>query len=327
MIISQTAFRVSFFGGGTDFPGYFREHGGAVLATTIDHYAYFSVHRLGQFFKYRIKVGYSRTEAVQRVEEIEHPLFRECLRLLEIDEPLEINYIADLPGRTGIGSSSSFTVGLLNALHALKGETVSAETLAREAIHVERERVGDSGGHQDQYAAAYGGLMRLDFSAAGVRVTRMCLPEDRIAALDHRLLLFYTGIEQSAEKIQAEQTRRIGSNLEHLHAMKQMVDAAQGMLERDGELPAFGTLLHEAWQYKRALAGGITNSTIDQAYEAARGAGARGGKLLGAGGRGFLLLYAEPECQAAIREALRGLAEVDFRLGFEGSRIILHHAE
>ncbi len=326
MIISQTAFRVSFFGGGTDFPGYYREHGGAVLATTIDHYAYFSVHRLGPFFKFRIKVSYARTETVQHVSEIEHPLFRECLRLLEIDEPLEIHYVADLPGRTGIGSSSSFTVGLLHALHALRGESVSAETLAREAIVVERERVGDSGGHQDQYAAAYGGLMRIDFTAEGIRVSRLNVSMDRLCALDDRLLLFFTGIEQSAEKLQAEQTRRIGDNLAHLRTMKHMVDAAQQMLI-DGDLPAFGALLHDSWMHKRALASGISNSAIDQAYDAARAAGALGGKLLGAGGRGFLLLYAEPERHAAIREALRGLAEVDFRLGLDGSRIILRHAE
>jgi D-glycero-alpha-D-manno-heptose-7-phosphate kinase len=327
MIISQTPFRVSFFGGGTDFPAYFREHGGAVLATTIDRYAYFSVHRLGPFFKHRIKASYARTETVQHAEEIEHPLIRESLRLLGMDDPLEINYVADLPGRTGIGSSSSFTVGLLHALHALKGETASAETLAREAIHVERERVGDPGGYQDQYAAAYGGLVRLDFSAAGVRVTRLQLSSDRIAALDDRLMLFYTGIEQSAEKLQAEQTRRIGDNLNHLHRMKAMVDTAQEILERNGDLTAFGALLHETWLHKRALAAGISNSAIDQAYEAARDAGALGGKLLGAGGRGFLLLYAEPECQAAVREALRDLAEVDFRMGSEGSRILLNHAE
>lgn len=326
MIISQTPFRVSFFGGGTDFPGYYREHGGAVLATTIDHYAYFAIHRLGSFFKFRIKVSYARTETVQHPSEIEHPLFRESLLMLGIDEPLEIHYVADLPGRTGIGSSSSFTVGLLHALHTLKGEAVSAETLAREAIVVERERVGDSGGHQDQYAAAYGGFMRIDFTRDGIHVSRLDISKDRLEALDDRLLLFFTGIEQSAEKLQAEQTRRIGENLDHLAAMKQMVDTAQQLLQ-DGDLPAFGRLLHEAWVHKKSLASGISNSAIDQAYEAARAAGALGGKLLGAGGRGFLLVYAEPERHRAIREALHGLAEIQFRFGHSGSRIILNHEE
>jgi D-glycero-alpha-D-manno-heptose-7-phosphate kinase len=327
MIISQTPFRVSFFGGGTDFPEYYREHGGAVLATSIDHYCFLSLHRLGPFFKFRIKASYSRTEAVNHPRELEHPLIRESLLHLGVDEPLEIGHIADLPGRTGIGSSSSFTVGLLHALHALRGETVTPEDLAREAIEVERVRVRDSGGHQDQYAAAYGGFMRLDFTARGVAVRRLALPAARLAALDARLMMFYTGVEQSAETIQAEQTRRVEHNLTALGELKAMVDEAQQLLESTRDLDAFGDLLHQAWLRKRTLASGITNSTIDQAYEAARSAGARGGKLLGAGGRGFLLLYAEPDRQAAVRQALGKLTEVDFRFGFEGSRIIFQQAE
>lgn len=327
MIISQTPFRVSFFGGGTDFPEYYREHGGAVLATSIDHYCFLSLHRLGPFFKFRIKVSYSRTEAVNHPREIEHPLIRESLLHLNINEPLEIGHTADLPGRTGIGSSSSFTVGLLHALHALRGDAVTAEDLAGEAIEIERVRVGDSGGHQDQYAAAYGGFMRIDFTAGGIAVRRLALPATRLAELDARLMMFYTGVEQSAEAIQAEQKKKIGHHLTALGEMRAMVDEAQALLEGSRDLAGFGDLLHQGWLRKRTLASGITNSTIDLAYDTARAAGARGGKLLGAGGRGFLLLYVEPERQAHVRAALGSLAEVDFRFGYEGSRIIFQQAE
>lgn len=323
MIISQTPFRVSFFGGGTDFPDYYREHGGAVLATSIDQYCFLSLHPLGPFFKYRIKTNYSRTETVDHARDIQHPLIRESLLMLGIDDRLEIGHIADLPGRTGIGSSSSFTVGLLHALHALRGETATAEQLARESIEVERARVGDSGGHQDQYAAAYGGFLRLDFSAQGIGVRRLSLAPERLDELDDRLVMFYTGVEQSAETIQAEQNRRVSHNLTALAEIKAMVDEAQTLLESSRPLSGFGELLHQAWLRKRTLAHGITNSTIDQAYEAARAAGARGGKILGAGGRGFLLLYVDPEYKSAVRAALNPLAEVKFHLRSEGSRIIL----
>ncbi|HMP89626.1 MAG TPA: kinase [Kiritimatiellia bacterium] len=325
MIISQTPFRISFFGGGTDFPEYYREHGGAVIATSIDKYCYLSIHKLGPFFKYRIKANYSRTEAVTRAEEIAHPLIRETLLLLDCNDSLEIGHIADLPGRTGIGSSSSFTVGLLHALHCLRDETVTAGQLAQEAIIVERERVGDSGGHQDQYAAAFGGLNRFDFNANGISVTPV--PENRVAELQDRLMIFYTGTEQSAESILTEQSKRTGQNISALKEMKAMVNEAENILRGNRDMSEFGKLLHASWMRKKTLAGGISNSVIDTAYEAAQKAGAEGGKLLGAGGRGFLLLDAEPDRHGSIREALNGLAEVDFAFSREGSKIIFHNKD
>lgn len=328
MIISQTPFRVSFFGGGTDFPEFYREHGGAVLATTIDKYCYLSIHRLGPFFKHKLKANYARTEAVHDAGELQHPLFRECLTFLDVRDSLEISHVADLPGRTGIGSSSSFTVGLLHALHRLRGDQASAEDLAREAIVVERERVRDSGGHQDQYCAAYGGLIRIDFSGdATVNVRRLSLPSRRIQDLRANLMLFYTGVEQSAEAIQSEQRQRVGRNIPALKAMVGMVSEAEHLLAGGGSLDPFGDLLHDAWELKKTLSSGITNTSIDAAYEAARRAGARGGKLLGAGGRGFLLLFGPPDCHDALRRALHGFEEVNFAFSFEGSRIIFQSPE
>jgi D-glycero-alpha-D-manno-heptose-7-phosphate kinase len=327
MIISRTPFRVSFFGGGTDFPEFYQEHGGATLATGIDKYCYLSVHSLGPFFKHRLRVSYAQTETVHHAAEIQHPLIRECLGLLNLDVGMEINHVADLPGRTGLGSSSSFTVGLLNSLHAFRGEHPDAGQLARESIAVERERVGDAGGHQDQYAAAYGGLRRFDFTTHGVTARTVEITRDRRQALSDRLLMFFTGVESSAESILQEQKKRVQHNLPALREMLAMVDEAERLLAGRDDLRAFGKLLHESWLRKRSLSSGISTSTIDQAYEAACRAGALGGKLLGAGGRGFLLLYTEPEAQTAVRTAMTGLQEIPFNFSDEGSRIIFQAAE
>lgn len=322
MIISRTPFRVSFFGGGTDFPEFYREHGGATLLTTINKYCYLSVHRLSPFFKHRYRASYSRTESVLDPKEFVHPLIRECLLYVNPPGGLEISHVADLPGRTGLGTSSSFTVGLLNALHTFAGHRTTPEDLAREAILIERERVGDAGGHQDQYAAAYGGLLRLDFAAPqNVTVKRLALGAERVRELERRLLLFYTGVESSAEAILSEQRQRVKANTQVLLEMLGMVDEAEVLLMR-GDLDRFGDLLHESWQRKKSLSNGISNRQVDEAYDAARRAGARGGKLLGAGGRGFLLLYAPPEAQARITDALRPLQNVPFEFSQEGSRII-----
>lgn len=322
MIISRTPFRISFFGGGTDFPEFFHEHGGAVLATTVNKFCYITIHRLAPFFKYRYKANYARTETVQSIAEFQHPLIRESLALVDVHAGLEIAHVSDLPGRTGLGTSSSFTVGLLHALHSLRGDSVSPAQLAEEAILVERERVADPGGHQDQYAAAFGGLMRVNFSRKGAAVERLSLPADRIAELQSHLLLFYTGMEQSAEHILHEQRSKVKKNTSSLLEMLGMVDQAQGILCGNESLTAFGDLLHESWMRKKSLSSGISNSFVDEAYEAARAAGACGGKLLGAGGRGFLLVLAPPPTHRAIRERLGRLAEVSFGFTSEGSRII-----
>jgi D-glycero-alpha-D-manno-heptose-7-phosphate kinase len=323
MIISRTPFRISFFGGGTDFPDYYREHGGRVLATTIDKYAYLSVHRLSPFFTHNFRASYAQTESVLHPQEFQHPLIRECLLHLGVQEGVEIAHVSDLPGRTGLGTSSSFTVGLLHALHAFRGEAVAAAQLAREAIVVERERVGDSGGHQDQYAAAYGGLVRIDFSGdQEVQVTPVQVAPQQLAALQSHLLLFFLGTEQSAETLLQEQTRRTQINQPALDRLSELVVQAQALLEECDDLNNWGRLLHESWGVKKSLANGISNPVLDQAYDAARSAGALGGKVLGAGGRGFLLVFADPALHATIRERLAPLPTVSFRFSPEGSRII-----
>jgi D-glycero-alpha-D-manno-heptose-7-phosphate kinase len=328
MIIARTPFRLSFFGGGTDFSGFFEKHGGAVLATTIDKYCYISVHHLTQFFKHRFRATYSRTESVLTPEEFQHPLIRETLLMLDQRDGVEISHVADLPGQTGLGSSSSFTVGMLNALHTYRGTSITAEELARQAIHIERERVGDAGGWQDQYEAAYGGFRRYDFHPDGAVTTReLALSAGRRQELENSLMMFYLGTESSAEKILQDQKKKTGSNEESLLAMKAMVDEGESILTGSGPLTAFGDLLDEAWQRKRSLASGISNPQIDEAYEAARACGARGGKLLGAGGRGFLCIFAEAGAQPGIREALNGLQEVHFGFSAAGSQIIFKSDE
>lgn len=328
MIIARTPFRISFFGGGTDFPAFFRRRGGAVLASTIDKYCYISVHHLTPFFKHRFRASYSRTESVLAPGEFQHPLIRETLLMLGQQEGIEISHVADLPGQTGLGSSSAFTVGLLNALHTFRGHRPAPEELARAAIEIERDRVGDPGGWQDQYETAYGGFRRIEFHPDGtVRVDEVGLDPLRRRELNRHLLLFYMGTESSAERILHEQDQRTAENEAALCTMRQMVDQAERILVGGAPLAEFGDLLHESWQLKRALSAGISNPAIDQAYEAARASGARGGKLLGAGGRGFICLYVEPDQQPAVRATLRSLAEVEFRFGTEGSRIIFESDE
>ena len=328
MIISRTPFRISFFGGGTDFPEFYEHCGGATLLTTIDKYCYLSVHQLSPFFKYRFRASYSTTELVQTPSEFRHPLIRECLGYLNVTDPLEITHIADLPGRTGLGSSSSFTVGLLNALHTFLGNQVSAEQLAREAVHVERERVGDTGGNQDQYAAAYGGFVRVSFKKKReVQIKGLALSSSRRKEFENHLLMFYMGIEKSAESILQEQRRRTKQNLKALSEMLSMVDEAEQMLCSNKPLDAFGDLLHESWQRKKTLSKGISNPTVNQAYETARRSGVRGGKLLGAGGRGFLLLFADPDFHEKIRKSLAPLQEIEFSFSPQGSHIIFQTPE
>lgn len=327
MIISRTPFRISFFGGGTDFPEFYTEHGGAVLLTTINQFCYLSIHALSPFFKHRFRASYARTETVLTPAEFTHPLIRESLLQLAVKDGVEISHVADLPGRTGLGSSSSFTVGLLHALHAFMGQRVTAEDLAREAIVVERERVGDAGGHQDQYAAAYGGFLRVDFGPGPrVMVRRLPIVAGRVREIEERLLLFYMGSEQSAEQILSEQKRRTAVNVPALLRMKEMLVAAEDIVTGEGPIDEFGRLLHESWLVKKGLSAGISNPVIDDAYASARECGALGGKLLGAGGRGFLLLFAPPHCHDGIRRRLAGLQEVAFKCHGGGSEIVFQSA-
>jgi D-glycero-alpha-D-manno-heptose-7-phosphate kinase len=327
MIISRTPFRISFFGGGTDFEEFYRNHGGAVLCTTINKYCYISLHNIGQFFDFKYRASYAKTESVLDPHDFQHPLIRECLLHLGMEQGVEISHVSDLPGRTGLGTSSSFTVGLLNALHALRGERATAEDLARDAIHVERERVGDTGGHQDQYAAAYGGFIRVDFHRTGTRVCHISLGADRIQQLESHLLVFCLGVEQSAEHILKEQNTRTAQNIHSLLEMKRMVDDAEQILISGTDLCAFGTLLHESWQRKKQLSQGISNTAIDTAYDTARKAGALGGKLLGAGGRGFLLVFAKPEDHEKVRTSMKVWQEIQFAFSQRGSSIIFQSTD
>jgi len=323
MIISRTPFRISFFGGGTDYPAWYREHGGAVLATTIDKYCYLTCRRLPPFFEHRYRIVYSQMENTQTVDEIVHPGVRETLRHLGIDYGLEIHHDADLPARSGLGSSSSFTVGLLHALYGLDGRMPSKRQLAAEAIHVEQTRIGDTVGAQDQVLAAHGGFNHVRFGRDGdITVTPLTLPARRVAELDDHLMLFYTGIQRTASVVARTYVQDVASKERQLRILGGLVDQGIAVLSGDGDIGGFGELLHEAWQTKRSLSASVSNSHIEDIYAAARAAGASGGKVLGAGGGGFMVFFAPPDKQAAVRESLRGLIHVPFHFESSGSQIV-----
>ena len=326
MIITKTPLRISFFGGGTDYPAYYEAHGGEVLSTSIDQYVYLTVSRLNPLFEHRIRVAYSRTELVREVAEIEHPSVRGCLRHLGLESGLEISVTADLPARTGLGSSSAFTVGLLHALHAQRGELLSREALAREAIHVEQKVIGERVGSQDQVGTAIGGFNRIHFSKdAGFSVEPLPLPDERRRALQHRLLLYFTGLARYAEDILDEQCERVNDNLATLARMRgHVAEATRIVCNPAGDLDDFGRLLDEGWRLKRSLSSKVSNSSVDAAYAAAKRVGALGGKLLGAGGGGFLLLYAAPDAHESIAAALPSLTRVPFSFENGGTQLIYY---
>ena len=326
MIISRTPLRVSFFGGGSDLPSYYRRHGGAVLSAAIDKSVYVTVSRK---FDDAVRVSYSRTEEVAHASKVEHPLVREALTLLGIEGGVEITSVADIPASgTGLGSSSSFTVGLLNALHAFRGRLVSASTLARESCHIEIDRCGEPIGKQDQYAAAHGGLNFLRFHPdESVEVRKAVCAPGTLAALQSHLLFFYTGVTRSASALLRNQSSNVAQAGAKSDGTGELVKLAETAFDNlcAGNIADFGALLDEAWQIKRSLAEGISNAQIDDAYAAALKAGAQGGKVLGAGGGGFLMFFAAPEKHAAIRKALAPLRETPFAFAAEGSSIIFVH--
>jgi D-glycero-alpha-D-manno-heptose-7-phosphate kinase len=324
MIISRTPFRISFFGGGTDYPVWYREHGGAVLATSIDKYCYISCRYLPPFFEHKSRIAYSKIETVQSVDEVAHPSARETLKFMGIEEGVEIHHDADLPARTGLGSSSSFTVGLLHALYALKQRMPTKMQLALEAIHVERERIGESVGNQDQVCAAVGGLNKIVFMPSHeIEVQTVIVPSQRLVEFQSHLMLFFTGFSRFASEVAAKQIASTPKKSKELTRMRRMVDEGLGIL-CEGDLRDFGVLLDESWRLKRSLTDQISTSLIDQMYEAGMSAGALGGKLLGAGGGGFLLLFAKPEDQPRVRERLSKLLHVPFRFESGGSQIIFY---
>jgi len=324
MIICQTPLRISFFGGGTDFPEFFEHHGGAVLAAAIDKFIYHSVTRFpSALFDYSIRLAYRKVECVKNVSDIEHGPFREILRSLEIERDVEINLAADLPAFSGLGSSSSFTVGLIHALMAFRGQFISKSELAYRAINIERNILKDAVGCQDPVMAAFGGLNIVRFSREDdIMVTRIPLRPERSQELDESLLLFFTGIRRRAGDLERNKLNRLSEIEKNLTTMLKLVDRAHDLLTGNEPLSEFGRLLHLTWMEKRCLDPGVSNPQIDRMYETGMRAGALGGKLLGAGGGGFMAFFVPPERQAAVRAQLREYFEVPFHIGAPGSSII-----
>ncbi len=328
MIINRTPYRISFFGGGTDFPAWFRKHGGAVLAATIDKYCYLTCRYLPPFFEHRIRLVYSRIESCHNLDEIAHPSVREVLRYLKIDRGVEIHHDGDLPARSGMGTSSSFTVGLLHALYALKGFMPSKHQLAEESIHIEQEVLKETVGSQDQVSAAYGGFNHISFLPNGTFSVRpITLTQERLKELNSHLMLFYTGIKRTSSNIAESYVNDIEARRRQLRIMKDLIEESISILNNGDDLCGFGELLHEAWQAKRSLSASVSNSFVDEIYQSAISAGAIGGKLTGAGGGGFMLLFAPPSRQKEIREKLSTLIHVPFKIEFSGSQIIFFDSE
>lgn len=325
MIITKTPFRMSFFGGGTDVPSFFQEYGGAVISTTFDKYCYVNVRHMPPFHPYYSELVYSRFERVNHIEEIEHPVIREAMRMLDIHE-IRLTYEGDLPARTGLGTSSSFAVGILNAFYALKGKYVGKRKLAEDAIRLERELCKEHGGWQDQIAAAYGGLNRIDFNGGGFKVSPIVIHPERKAMLDRRLMLFYTGRSRLSSDIQKDTFSKSSDNIAQMKEILRLVNEAQIILEdKHSDLNDFGRLLDYTWKLKKGTGSKITNSFIDDLYACGIKAGALGGKLLGAGGGGFLLFYVDEEYQENLRKKLCKLMNVPFEMENEGTTIVLYN--
>ncbi|HVB59360.1 MAG TPA: hypothetical protein VNE63_23380 [Candidatus Acidoferrales bacterium] len=320
MIISRTPFRVSFVGGGTDLPSFYSREPGAVMSMTVRKYVYITVNKR---FDDSLRISYSKTEIVNSAEQVQHPLFRESLKLANLRNGIEATSIADIPSGSGLGSSSSFTVGLLHALYAFQGRHMVAEDLAREACHLEIDVLGEPIGKQDQYAAAFGGLRRYRFNEDGTVYVDpvICSPETKRTLFEH-LLFFYVGGSRDAREVLGEQSRNTDHKREYLRRMRDFVDRFHAVLIRGSGLPELGEILHESWMCKRKLTNSISNARIDEFYERARAAGAVGGKLLGAGSGGFLMIFCAPQNHAAVRSALGELREMTFEFEPEGSKII-----
>jgi D-glycero-alpha-D-manno-heptose-7-phosphate kinase len=329
MIITRTPLRISFFGGGTDYPVWYREFGGAVLSTTIDKSCYITCRRLPPFFEYHSRVSYSKVENVNHNGAIEHPSVRGCLQYMGVEDGVEIHHVADLPARTGLGTSSAFTVGLLLGLHGLKNQMRSKHALAADAIHVEQEVLREAVGSQDQISAAYGGFNQINFNVDGsFEVRQLIASPERLALLQQHLALFFTGFSRTASEIAKEQIRVTHQRKHELAAMHEMVNEAEAILTNPSRaLDEFGNLLHESWQLKRTLTGNITNAHLDEIYQAGRSAGALGGKLLGAGGGGFMLFFVPPEHRQALRTRLKNLLCVPFGFSNRGSHVVVYEAE
>ena len=327
MVITQTPFRMSFFGGGTDFPGFYNEHGGAVISTTFDKYCYVNVRHLPPFFEYSTELSYSKIERVKNIDEINHPSIRECMRYLDMRD-IRLTYEADLPAKSGLGTSSSFAVGMLNAFYSLKGKYKSKRELADDAIYLERELCNEAGGVQDQIAVAFGGFNRIDFSADGYQVTPVVMSNERKEILNDNLMMFFTGFSRFSSDIQTSTQAVLKDKTAQLLEMYSLVDTAQGILtDKNSDLNDFGRLLDHTWKLKRGITTRISTNSLDEIYEKAMSAGALGGKLLGAGGGGFFVFYVEPEKRKSVMQALDKLLYIPFIFEDSGTRVIYFDAE
>jgi D-glycero-alpha-D-manno-heptose-7-phosphate kinase len=329
MVITSTPLRISFFGGGTDYPVWYREHGGAVLATTIDKSCYITCRWLPPFFEYHSRVSYSKVENVTANGAIEHPSVRGCLQFMGIEEGVEVHHVADLPARTGLGTSSAFTVGLLQGLYALRNQMRDKHSLAMEAIRVEQDVLKETVGAQDQVSAAYGGFNRINFNKDGsVDVNRILTPGGRLDELEGHLALYFTGFSRIASEIAQEQVRQTPNKTKELDMMHALVNEAEEIVTNPKcPISDFGRLLHESWSIKRSLTQKITNPMIDEIYETGRSAGALGGKLLGAGGGGFMVFFVPPERRTMLRERLKKLLCIPFQFSTRGSHVVLYEPE
>ncbi len=327
MIITKTPFRMSFFGGGTDMPSYFEKYGGSVISTTFDKYVYVTVRHLPRFFDYTTELVYAKTERITKLDDMEHPMVRNAMKMLEMKE-LHISYDADLPARTGLGTSSTFAVGLLNAFYSLKGKYASKKQLANDAIYLERVLCNEAGGWQDQIAASFGGLNRIDFKEGKYHVNPIIISPKRKQQLDDNLLLFFTGFTRMSSEIQKSTQQTMKDKIDQLKQMQKLVDEAQEVLEDEKrDLDDFGRLLDKTWKLKRQTGTKISTGSIDEYYEKGIKAGALGGKLLGAGGGGFLLFYVQKDKQEEVKKALQDLMEVPFSFENSGTRVVYYAPE
>ncbi len=326
IVITQTPFRISFFGGGTDFPGFYQEHGGSVISTSIDKFCNITSRHLPPFFDYSSELVYSTREHVSSVDEIKHPLIRETMRWMNVKK-IYVAYDADLPGRSGLGTSSSFAVGMINAFYTLDGKYVDKKQLAKDAIYVERVLCKESGGIQDQIAAAYGGLNRIDFKQDGFNVRPIIISNQRKCKLNDHLMLFFTGFSRFSSDVSVEHEKAIKSKTNELLEILSLVDEAEKVLTGNGDLCQFGRLLDYTWKLKRGLTSKVTTNAIDAVYDTAMKAGAVGGKLLGAGGGGFFLFFVEPDKRKNVLEALSSFMEVPFKFEDGGTRVLYYTPE
>lgn len=327
MIITKTPFRMSFFGGGTDMESFFKENGGSVLSTTFDKYCYVNVRHLPRFFDYSTELSYSKTERVTDIDAIEHPAIRNAMKMLDMHE-IRLTYEADLPARSGLGTSSSFAVGMLNAFYALKGKYASKKQLADEAIYLERVLCDEAGGWQDQIAASFGGFNRIDFNADGYSVHPIIISPERKKKLNDNLMMFFTGFTRFSSDIQKANHLDDESKAKQLKQMLNLVDEAESILtDQSKDLDDFGRLLDVTWKLKRQTGKSVSTSNIDDLYDKGIEAGALGGKLLGAGGGGFLVFYVQPENQMSVKEAMKDLLYIPFKFEDGGTQVIYYGPE